>query len=96
MLKERNIEFEYRQYKRDPLRLEELQALMEAYGLPANTLLRRRDPAYREHNLTGEETDETLLPLFVQHPALMQRPIFVHNDRAVLGRPVERLLELLA
>ena len=96
MLKEHNIEFEYRQYKRNPLQLEELQALMEAYGQPANTLLRRRDPAYREHNLTGEETDEELLPLFAQHPGLLQRPIFVHNSRAVLGRPVERLLELLS
>ena len=95
MLKEHNIEFEYRQYKRDPLHLEELQELMVAYGQPANTLLRRRDPAYREHNLTGEETDEELLPLFAQHPTLMQRPIFVHSGRAVLGRPVERLLELM-
>ena len=68
---------------------------MVALGQPANAMLRRRDPAYREHNLTGEETDEELLPLFARYPTLMQRPIFIHNGRAVLGRPVERLLELL-
>ena len=95
MLKEHNVEFEYRQYKRNPLSLAELQELMAVYGQPASTLLRRREKAYRELNLTGNEADEVLLPLFVQHPALMQRPIFVHEGRAVLGRPVERLLELL-
>ena len=95
MLKEHNVEFEYRQYKRNPLSLEELQALMVVYGQPASTLLRSREKAYRELNLTGAESDEVLLPLFVQHPALMQRPIFVHEGRAVLGRPVDRLLELL-
>lgn len=62
---------------------------------PANTLLRKREKAYKELGLTGTESDETLLPLFVKHPALMQRPIFVHQGKAVLCRPHERLLELI-
>jgi len=69
--------------------------MMAAYGRPANTLLRRRDPAYRENALTGEEEDAVLLSLFSQHPGLMQRPIFIHDGRAVLGRPVERILDIL-
>ena len=68
---------------------------MVKYGKSANTLLRKREKAYKELKLTGNEDDATLLPLFVLHPTLMQRPIFIHKDKAVLCRPHERLLELL-
>jgi arsenate reductase len=95
LLNEHQIDFEYRQYKKNPLTLEELQEMLAILGEPANTLLRKREKAYKELGLKGNEDDATLLPLFVQHPALMQRPVFIHNGKAVLGRPVERLLELL-
>lgn len=94
MLNEHNIEFEYREYKKNPLTLEELQEMLAILGEPASSLLRKRENAYKELGLKGNEDDATLLPLFVQHPALMQRPIFVHNGKAVLGRPVERLLDV--
>ena len=68
---------------------------MTLLGEPANTLLRKRDPAYKQHALTGKENDEQLLPLFAAHPTLMQRPIFVHHNRAILCRPYERAKELL-
>jgi arsenate reductase len=95
LLNEHRIDFEYRQYKKNPLTLEELQEMLAILGEPANTLLRKREKAYKELGLKGNEDDATLLPLFAQYPALMQRPVFIHNGKAVLGRPVERLLELL-
>lgn len=95
LLKEKDIEFEYREYKKDPLSLEELEELLELLGEPAHTLLRRRETIYKELNLQGDENNEISLPLFVQYPGLMQRPIFVHEGAAVLCRPHDRLLELL-
>jgi arsenate reductase len=95
LLNEHGVSFEYREYKKNPLTLSELQNLMTQIGEPANTLLRKREKAYKELGLSGTESDETLLPLFVKHPALMQRPIFVHEGKAVLCRPHERLLDLL-
>ena len=68
---------------------------MRLLNVPANTLLRTRDAAYTANNLTGMESDDLLLPLFAEHPTLMQRPIFVHQNRAVVGRPVETMLTLL-
>ena len=73
----------------------ELRELMIAYAKPAHTLLRKREKAFKELNVQGDEDDATLLPLFAKHPTLMQRPIFVHNNKAVLCRPHDRLLELL-
>ena len=87
--------FEYREYKRNPLSESEIQTVLGQLNVAANTLLRRREKAYKELGLNGNEDDATLVPLFAQHPGLMQRPIFVHNGRAVLCRPFDKLLELL-
>jgi arsenate reductase len=58
-------------------------------------VLRRKDKAFRELGLSGEEDDATLVALMAEHPTLLQRPIGVLGDRAVVGRPPERLLELV-
>ena len=53
------------------------------------------DKAYKENNLTGKEDDSTLLALFVEFPTLLQRPIFVNGDRAVVGRPIDNMLTIV-
>ena len=95
LLDEHNVTYEYREYKKNPLSLEELQILMAKLDVPANTLLRKRDKAYKANNLTGNEDDATLLPLFAANPGLMQRPILVNGDKAVVGRPIENMLALV-
>lgn len=68
---------------------------MTKLDAPASTLLRKRDKAYKENNLTGTEDDATLLALFVANPTLMQRPIFIHEDKAIVGRPIENMLTIV-
>ena len=72
-----------------------MQAIVGKLGIPAADLLRKGDPAYTELGLTGSEPDETLIAHMASHPGLMNRPIAVLGDRAVLARPPERVLELL-
>lgn len=95
MLNEKNIEFEYREYKKNPLSEDELRDMLKKLEQPAHTLLRKRDKAYKENALTGSESDEELLPLFAAHPTLMNRPIFLYQNKAILCRPYDRLEELL-
>lgn len=95
MLKEHDIAFEYREYKKDPLSLAELRRIMQQLGVSPKEVLRTRDRAYGELGLTGDESDEQLLEHMAAHPTLLQRPIAVHGERAVVGRPPERILELL-
>ena len=64
-------------------------------GVAAHTLLRKRDKMYKELALTGTEDDATLVIHFAKHPTLMQRPILIHNDKAVVCRPYDKLLEII-
>lgn len=95
MLEKRGIDFRYRDYKKEPLSEAEIRRTARYLGVPLKELLRRRDRAFKQLGLTGEESDRRLVQLIAEHPTLLQRPIGVIGDRAVVGRPPERLLELM-
>lgn len=95
MLKAEGVEYRYREYRREPLDEAELRLLLRRLGVAARDVLRRNDAAYRELGLTGDEPEAVLVGHMARHPTLLQRPIGVHGDRAVVGRPVERLLALV-
>jgi arsenate reductase len=77
------------------LSVDELRTLFRRLGLQPADVLRRRDKAYKALELTGEEDTETLLQHMAEHPTLVERPIGVLGEKAVVGRPPERLLELV-
>ncbi len=94
MLDERKIPYEYREYRTNPLSVAELRSLFRKLGATPRELLRRNDRACRELGIAGDESDAVLMQHMAQHPTLLQRPIGVAGNRAVVGRPVERLLDL--
>jgi arsenate reductase len=57
-------------------------------------LMRTSEPVYAELEL-DQVAGDALLESITRHPILLERPIFVVGDRAVIARPPERLLELL-
>jgi arsenate reductase len=95
LLEDAGIPYRYREYTREPLDEDELRALFARLSLAPRDLLRRRDKAYRELGLTGDEPDDRLIRLMAEHPTLLERPIGVHGNRAVVGRPPDRLLQLV-
>jgi arsenate reductase len=64
-------------------------------GLKPGNVLRKRDPSYKQLGLTGSEPDDLLISHLVQNPTLLDRPIGVLDTKAVVGRPPEKLLELV-
>lgn len=72
--------------------------IVRIYGLlgidDPRQMMRTGEPAYRELGLAGADHDR-LFDAMVSHPVLIERPIVVMGDRAVVARPPERLLELL-
>jgi arsenate reductase (glutaredoxin) len=96
LLDERGIDTDRIDYHVTGLREDELRELVRKTGAPAAELFRAREPVYKELGLGDREVgDDEAIRLMSEHPELMQRPVVVRGDRAVLARPVERVLELL-
>ena len=95
MLDEKAIPYRYREYTREPLTEGEIREILRLLGIPARDLLRTKDPAYAELGLAGEAPDDELIHAMARHPTLVQRPIGRLRGKAVVGRPPERLLELI-
>ena len=89
------IEFESVDYIRNKALSEnELRHLLHSGGLKPKDALRTNEPAYREHVAGRNLSDEKLLRVMTEHPELIQRPIVVRGNKAVLARPVENLAKL--
>jgi arsenate reductase len=96
LLRERGIEPTLRLYLEQPPDVAELDALLTALALEPRELLRRDEAAYRDAGLDVPTLDRAaLVAAMVAQPILIQRPIAVSAGRAVVGRPPERVLELL-
>jgi arsenate reductase len=96
LLNERGIEPEIVHYLETPPSPAELRELLHKLGTGARGLLRTGEPEYAELGLADEALGEdALIAAMSAHPTLIERPVFVHGDRAVIGRPPERVLDLL-
>jgi arsenate reductase len=96
LLTERGVDFDTVDYHVTGLAEGELRDLLRKMRSGPREVLREREPLVKELGLDRPEvSDEELISRMVEQPALVQRPIVVRGERAVLARPVERVLELL-
>jgi arsenate reductase len=96
LLTERGVAIEVVEYLRDPPSRETLATLLRTLGVPALDIVRTGEPEYRSAQAGGCGTsDDALLDLLAVQPRLLQRPIVVIGNRAVVARPPERVLEIL-
>ena len=93
---EKGIPYRFRDYVKDPLSEAEIRDVLKLLGLRPKDVLRTKDPAIQQLGLTGDEPDAQLIAAMARHPTLLQRPIGIEGGRAVVGRPPERLLGLVA
>jgi arsenate reductase (glutaredoxin) len=96
LLEERGVDFDRVDFHVEPLSADEIRELVRKTGQPACELFRAGEPVYQELGLGDREVgDDEAIALMAEHTELMQRPVVVKGDRAVLARPVERVTELL-
>jgi arsenate reductase (glutaredoxin) len=90
------VDFEKVNYYLEPLGEAKLRGLIAKMGIAPRELLRTGEAVYRELGLGRRElSDDELIRLMAEHPDLIQRPIVERGGRAVLGRPTERIKDLL-
>lgn len=95
LLKDRGVDVTVVRYLEHAPTVDELRGLMVRLGIDdPRDMMRTGEPLYSQLEL-GAAPREQLLEAIAAHPVLLERPIFVVGDRAVVARPPERLLELL-
>ena len=97
LLSERGIDFDRVEYHVEGLPEAKLRELVRKARVRPAELVRRREPLVAELGIDPDDppADDELLRLMAEHPQIVQRPIVERGDRAVLARPVERVLDLL-
>jgi arsenate reductase (glutaredoxin) len=96
LLQQRGVEPDIVEYLKTPPDRETLTELLRQLGIGPRELLRRGEAEYQELNLSDPSlSDEALIAAMVAHPKLIERPIVVAGGQARIGRPPERVLEIL-
>jgi len=96
LLHERGVDVQVIEYLKQPPSAAELERILKLLDLEPRELMRTREPEYRELGLDDPKLTRTqLIEAMVAHPRLIERPIVVHGSRAALGRPPERVLEIV-
>lgn len=97
LLEARGVQPNVVRYLETPPSASELKSLLGKLGIPARDLLRSGEDEYKTLGLSDTSLSEAqLIDAMVKHPKLIERPILIAGDKAVVGRPPEKLLELLA
>ena len=96
LLADEGIEYDGVEYHETGLDAATIRSLLAKSGLTARDVLRTREPLVGELGLLDGDgaSDDEIVAAMVAHPRLLQRPIAVRGDRALLARPVQRVLEL--
>jgi len=95
LLDEKDMDVEVVNYLDTPPTEDELKALLVMLGMQPRELMRTKEDIYKALNLKSEEDNATLIKAMVENPKLIERPIVIKGDKAVIGRPIENVVELL-
>ena len=96
LLREQGIEPEIVLYLQSPIDADLINGLLTKLSLSATELLRKSEPDYKRLGLSDKSlSNDHIINAMVQFPKLIERPIVVFKDRAVIGRPPEKVLELI-
>lgn len=95
LLHEKGIQPQIVEYLKTPLSEAELRVLLEKLQIKAQQLIRTNETLYKDLALSTASTEDALISAMSKHPKLIERPVFVYRQKAIIGRPPEKVLELL-
>ena len=95
LLEERGVEAEVVRYLDTPPTKEEIKEVLKMLGISARELMRTKEAIYKELGLKDVEDEEKLIEAMAAHPKLIERPVVIKDGKAAIGRPIEKIVELL-
>lgn len=91
---QKNTEVEIIEYLKNPPTKEELKKLLAKLNLKAEDIVRKNEALYKEHYKGLIFNEDEWIKILCENPILIERPIVVKNNKAVIGRPPENVLQL--
>jgi len=95
LIEEKGADIEIVEYLKDIPTKADLKDLLSKLGIPAEKLLRKGEADFKDNFKGKTLSDDEWIDAMIQYPKLIERPIVVKGNKAVLGRPPENVLELL-
>jgi arsenate reductase len=95
IVEEKGVKFEIVEYLKTPLNQSEIKALLKKLGMKAEDIVRKGEKIFKEQFKGKDLTEAEWIKALAENPILIERPIIVKGDKAVVGRPPENVLELL-
>lgn len=95
LLRDRSVELDIVEYLKNPPEIEEIAAVLKMLNIKPRKLMRTSEDTYREQNLADETDDSALIEAMWNYPILIERPIVIHEGKAMIGRPPEAVLSIL-
>ena len=97
LLEQKGVEHSIRLYLNDEesMSAAEFEDVLDALDMDAIDLVRKNESVWKEEYKTLELDEDEIILAMIENPKLMERPIIVNGDRAVVARPAEKLLEVL-
>ena len=96
ILRERGADVEIIEYLQQPLSRDDFERILDILDEPPAELV-RKDKRFAELGLSEADyqTREQVIDVLLEHPELMQRPVIIRGDRAIIARPSEKVLDVI-
>ncbi|MDH5611472.1 MAG: arsenate reductase (glutaredoxin) [Gammaproteobacteria bacterium] len=96
LLEDNDIKPDVTEYLNEPPSVAELNEILNLLSMEPRELMRQHEIPYNELNLADETLSrDALIQAMVDNPILIERPIVIHNGKATIGRPPEKILDIL-
>ncbi|MGC6285131.1 MAG: arsenate reductase (glutaredoxin) [Polaribacter sp.] len=95
LLDSKNVEFEVVKYLENPIGFDELKDIIDLLGISPIELIRKTEKIWKENFKGKDLSDSEIIKAMVDYPKLIERPIVVSKNKAVIGRPSENINHLV-
>lgn len=95
LIEKKTKNFQVIDYLKNPPSEKELKSILKKLGLKAEEIIRKKEPLFKEKYQGKKFTEDQWIKILVQNPILIERPIVVKGNKAVIGRPTENVEKIL-
>jgi len=95
LVQEKSEDISIKEYLKEPPTKEELSMVIDLLGIRPFELIRKNEPDFKDHFKGKELSDQEWIEAMVAFPKLIERPIVIKDEKAAIGRPPEKVLDIL-